>query len=418
MAIYLDYIHQKYNANTALKEETNVFEISSVAYDEYLNRINMLENCTDNTIKPILEAQVEVLYEVGIKDIAGKIKEAIQKLIEKIKKIIEKIKDFFFNKKREGMKQKTNDLEQKLKEAEDTIVALKHQNSVQKTENEKQTEKIKEANEKFKDILDKIRNNSLLYFDVLEYMKPNQKVQHGSFWLASRSDEVEEQLQKSLDGIFNIFTDKVVKEFKNDKMEVGEVINFNGSISYLIASDCDPDRIKSKPDSIDAIYKILKKIEESDYKNAIQTTLKELKNALERLETEYEKGISNEFEGEDGGHKSYYVNYKTTTDEKGTKHYEYEKDWDGTTKHYELTNKFKGLGEVVRKVIRSYNGAIIAVNVINNEYMQQIGFADSCINTLSAFCDNITVHGKSGDYVDDFSNELNKRSIKTDDFRD
>lgn len=68
----------------SIKEE----EIISVVWNEYCNYKQLLDNCTDESVKPIIEAQVEVLYEVSIKDIIAKIKECINKAIEFIQKMV------------------------------------------------------------------------------------------------------------------------------------------------------------------------------------------------------------------------------------------------------------------------------------------------------------------------------------------
>ena len=66
------------------------FGIESIAYNEYCNISSLLESCTDD--KTILEAQVQVLYEVSIKDIFNKIKEIFKAVKRFIEKIIGKFK--------------------------------------------------------------------------------------------------------------------------------------------------------------------------------------------------------------------------------------------------------------------------------------------------------------------------------------
>ena len=73
------------------------FGIESVAYNEYCNYKSLLEACTDESNRPILEAQVQILYEVSIKDIIEKVKEAWRKFKEWFKGILDKI--FNINKK-------------------------------------------------------------------------------------------------------------------------------------------------------------------------------------------------------------------------------------------------------------------------------------------------------------------------------
>ena len=68
-------------------------EIVSVVYNEYCNYKNLLESCTDEHERPILEAKVEVLYEISFKDIIQKIKDKIHEIIEWVKGLIKKIKE-------------------------------------------------------------------------------------------------------------------------------------------------------------------------------------------------------------------------------------------------------------------------------------------------------------------------------------
>ena len=81
----------------------NEFEVSSIVYDEYINRKSLLEACTSEEDKPILEAQIQVLYEVSIKDlfntIIKKIKDFIKWLKETINELISKVKEYFKNRK-------------------------------------------------------------------------------------------------------------------------------------------------------------------------------------------------------------------------------------------------------------------------------------------------------------------------------
>lgn len=73
------------------------FESTSVAYTEYTNRLSLLESCTNEEERSILEAQVQVLCEVSIKDIFSKIKEAWEGFKRFLRGIFEKL----FGKKKE-----------------------------------------------------------------------------------------------------------------------------------------------------------------------------------------------------------------------------------------------------------------------------------------------------------------------------
>ena len=80
--------------NTVLKQQDNIIEntnIDSIIYNEYLNRCNILESCTGGSDRVILEAQVEVLYELSIKEVLTKIKNWIKKRLLAIVKGLEKL---------------------------------------------------------------------------------------------------------------------------------------------------------------------------------------------------------------------------------------------------------------------------------------------------------------------------------------
>lgn len=79
------------------------FGIHSVVYDEYCVYNSLLESCSDDTNKSILEAQVTILREVSFKDIIDKIIKKITSFLEWLKDlvttIVEKVKSFLNNKK-------------------------------------------------------------------------------------------------------------------------------------------------------------------------------------------------------------------------------------------------------------------------------------------------------------------------------
>ena len=96
----------------SISEQT--FGVDSLVYNEYMNRKTLmeclLEEAVDNTERIRLEAQLEVLYEMSIKDILHTIWEKIKKFFSMVKefiqKVIQKIKGFF--------KKTTDDAEKEL----------------------------------------------------------------------------------------------------------------------------------------------------------------------------------------------------------------------------------------------------------------------------------------------------------------
>ena len=64
---------------------------TSLVYEECLNRINLLEACTDENERLVLEAQIKVLYEVSIKEIFTKFKNWIKKQLLKLINFLERL---------------------------------------------------------------------------------------------------------------------------------------------------------------------------------------------------------------------------------------------------------------------------------------------------------------------------------------
>lgn len=75
------------------KESVSMMEfgVESVVYNEYHNYKNLLESCTDLNNRPILEAQVKILYEISFKDIWNAFIRAIDYILEKINDLIDSI---------------------------------------------------------------------------------------------------------------------------------------------------------------------------------------------------------------------------------------------------------------------------------------------------------------------------------------
>ena len=99
--------------NTVTESTERSEEIVSVVYNEYCNYKSILESCIDESCKQILEAKVQVLYEVSIKDIISKIITNIRDWWRRFTKFFkEKIIDKIFNKDIEST---VDDIKNKLK---------------------------------------------------------------------------------------------------------------------------------------------------------------------------------------------------------------------------------------------------------------------------------------------------------------
>jgi hypothetical protein len=128
--------------NTVLKQQDTIIEnntIDSIIYNEYLNRCNIFESCTDESDRFIIEAQVEVLYELSIKEVLTKIKNWIKKRLLTIVKGLEKL----FSK---GKKTKFKDVILKLLNK-----AKKLLGDVEEAETQEEVEQCKSEFESFYD---------------------------------------------------------------------------------------------------------------------------------------------------------------------------------------------------------------------------------------------------------------------------
>ena len=136
-----------------LATESSVVDFDSVVYTEYLNRKSMLEACTDESQRSLLEAQVEVLCEASIKDLFKRIKDVIHNFIEWIKKIIKKVKDFFTGAKYKNALKEIEDLKAEIKskdlanaDLDKKIKDLKEELSKAQSDSAKKEEELKKAN--------------------------------------------------------------------------------------------------------------------------------------------------------------------------------------------------------------------------------------------------------------------------------
>ena len=97
--------------NMVLESANNTFvDTISVVFDEYCNYSQLLESCLDEKEKAVLEAKVEVLYEVSMKDIKSWIKKQIDRIVEIIRKAWEYVKEFFKSKKTKAMEEEIKNL--------------------------------------------------------------------------------------------------------------------------------------------------------------------------------------------------------------------------------------------------------------------------------------------------------------------
>jgi archaellum component FlaC len=94
------YGHTFLREATTSRSNRSLDELYSVAWSEYNNKKRLMESCSDYTQRSLLEAQVDVLREVSLKDIGNKIKEIFQKIINWIKSVIDKVVGLFTKEKK------------------------------------------------------------------------------------------------------------------------------------------------------------------------------------------------------------------------------------------------------------------------------------------------------------------------------
>lgn len=164
------------------KPNIDIEPVVSVVYEEYLNRKSMLENCTDTNMIPVLEAQVNVLYEVSLKDIKDKVIEIINAFIDWVKKIIKKVKDFITGAKYKAAQDEIEQLKKEIDinkvknmNLEKEIERLKKEQEAKDKANEEEKEHIRNAVdlsvEKLEKIKEKIKEpNPIMFFDAHNYL--------------------------------------------------------------------------------------------------------------------------------------------------------------------------------------------------------------------------------------------------------
>lgn len=178
------------------RRDSSLSLLESVAFDEYQTRVAMLESCKDEHTRSLIEAQIEVLREVSLKDIKDKFLAFLKKIGDFIKKIIDKIKSFFNKddkkKQEEELKavkkklEETNLMNEKLSKENDDLreknaasdAIRQHERELNKKERELNRAKIKDATaekealtKKLNGVFSKAIENPLLYFNAYNYFR-------------------------------------------------------------------------------------------------------------------------------------------------------------------------------------------------------------------------------------------------------
>lgn len=120
------FLNESVNRN---RRDSSLSLLESVAFDEYQNRVTMLESCKDEHTRSLIEAQIEVLREVSLKDIKDKFLAFLKKIGDFIKKIIDKIKSFFNKDDKKKQEEELKIVKKKLEEANLMNEKLKKENA-------------------------------------------------------------------------------------------------------------------------------------------------------------------------------------------------------------------------------------------------------------------------------------------------
>lgn len=126
------FLNESVNRN---RRDSSLSLLESVAFDEYQNRVTMLESCKDEHTRSLIEAQIEVLREVSLKDIKDKFLAFLKKIGDFIKKIIDKIKSFFNKDDKKKQEEELKAVKKKLEEANLMNEKLKKENFEQNMRN-------------------------------------------------------------------------------------------------------------------------------------------------------------------------------------------------------------------------------------------------------------------------------------------
>lgn len=270
-----------YFGTTAFKTEPNIvtesYGIESVVYTEYLNKKSILESCTDEAQRPLLEAQLQVLQEVAIKDIWNKVKEAFIKL----KNWIKNLWDSIFNKA-------------KKRRAELKEYADKDFENFKKNMNDSMDKAFghDDVSEKYKEYLQNFVNSLKMF----RYRCDNEKHDVGDirFWVdmcQTKADHCADMAKSihlySSENMHDI-VDNNIKEIKEltDSINTLEIEEYPASEDIRI-SNFSPNKDRVVADVMSR-YQTLQKAVDKDY-NAILNSKKEIDKVISDIEKELER---------------------------------------------------------------------------------------------------------------------------------
>lgn len=359
-----------YFGSTAFKAQNNtitesILDFGSVVYNEYLNRKSMLEACTDETQKPLLEAQVECLCEASIKDIFTSIKKFIESIIEKIKKFIKNIKDKLSNK---DLKDKIAELEKEnetLKKANDILKGKNADYKNMKDQNNYRQEEIARNNERFNELFETIEDNLLLFYSPDDYINDSftlSNMVEAIFPNTQSNWTVDEPKIKSVnDSIRNIF----IKEF-NDCFKEEERTIYTDRINNKIAE-----------------VKILSEFDSSKAKQIFEKLLKGKKEYSGRQNdfiwlADKIKAAAKAYDGD----KLYNALYRVEDAlETLNKRIEVNRVADSDTNSFTF-----GVAQIVKSTISTLNGCVTFITFLDQKMIERRQFLITSSKNLLTMC--------------------------------
>ena len=268
------------------------FGVESIAYNEYVNYKGLLESCTDASSKPVLVAQVQVLYEISFKDIWEKIKETWNEFVSWVKEMWNKI----FNKKKIS--------DQKQKEAEEAVKKAEQKVKEEKTSNPEP--EVKEEPKTFT-------------YKLVKSFKFKSRVMTGDFESEDKEfdiklEDLEAYINKEFDNKDVIsLTERYINDLNNvisNGNDVDEIREISRDFETKIAPILSNDHVlvsveyeeKEGNDKLDVSLSLLNKGQELiKYVDKFTSIKNEYDNLYKKVDNLIQSGVSGRFTLKDQG---------------------------------------------------------------------------------------------------------------------
>jgi hypothetical protein len=275
------FLNESVNRN---RRDNSLSLLESVAFDEYQNRVVMLESCKDEHTRSLIEAQIEVLREVSLKDIKDKFLAFLKKIGDFIKKIIDKIKSFFNKDDKKKQEEELKIVKKKLEEANLMNEKLKKENFEQNMRNlDREHELGKELVQAKRDLQKKDREldaaNKKLRNANNTLDKKDKELDAANTKIKDVTDE-KEALTKKLDGVFS-------KAIENPLLYFDAYNYFKKDVDPKRIADC---RVFSE---IDPNNRTNKRIDIQEYEHIVGEWLDKNKDSAQVITDDVKKALLN-----------------------------------------------------------------------------------------------------------------------------